>query len=162
MIKISSIEREMKLQRKNITAQNERMNSYKQELATVKSTLQNKEKENESLIKKLADVTMKNKMLEQKQEPHKKRIESLEMLTKTLQSQIEDLKKARTSTKKETGENQMTESKKPENLLPPGLYELLKDLADKPGLGINYTLKLKNYLNEVDAPVSKKSKVISQ
>lgn len=145
------------LQRKNIMAQNERMSSYKQELTATKNNLMNRDKENESLVKKLAELTVQSKLMTQKQEPLKKRVESLETLNKTLTSQIEDLKKSRTIMKKE--ETNAVEKTKVSNELPEGLYELMKELSEKPGLGINYTLKIKNYLNDFDAPAPKKSKV---
>jgi chromosome segregation ATPase len=147
----------MMLQRKNIMAQNERMASYKNELTSTKNNLLNRDKENESLVKKLADLTVQTKMMVQKQEPLKKRVESLETLNKTLSTQLEDLKKSRAIQKKE--EIQVVEKVKTDHSLPDGLYDLLKELADKPGLGINYTLKIKNYLNDIDAPAPKKSKV---
>jgi TolA-binding protein len=145
------------LQRKNAMAVNERVTNYKNEMTNLKSQLVNKDKENESLVKKLADLTVQNKLMNQKQDPLKKRIESLETLNKTLTSQIDDLKK-KTVAKKEDAV-QVVEKAKGENALPSGLYELLKELAEKPGLGLNYTLKIKNYLNDVDAPAPKKSKV---
>jgi chromosome segregation ATPase len=149
----------MMLQRKNIMVQNERVTSYKTELTATKNNLLNRDKENETLVKKLAELTVQTKMMSQKQEPLKKRVESLETLNKTLTSQIEDLKKSRTVMKKE--EAQTVEKVKVDPTLPEGLYELLKELSDKPGLGINYSLKIKNYLNDVDAPAPKKSKVCS-
>jgi kinesin family protein 5 len=154
--RIRSVEREMMLQRKNIMAQNERMASYKNELTATKNNLLNRDKENESLVKKLADLTVQNKMMVQKQEPLKKRLESLETLNKTLTTQLEDLKKSRAIQKKE--ETQVVEKAKIDSSMPEGLYDLLKELAEKPGLGINYTLKIKNYLNDIDAPTPKKSK----
>lgn len=147
----------MMLQRKNIMAQNERMTSYKHELTATKNNLMNRDKENESLVKKLAELTVQSKLMTQKQEPLKKRLESLETLNKTLTEQIDDLKKSRTILKKE--ESQTVEKAKENSKLPDGLYELMKELSDKPGLGINYTLKIKNYLNDIDAPAPKKSKV---
>jgi chromosome segregation ATPase len=147
----------MMLQRKNIMAQNERMASYKNELTSTKNNLLNRDKENDTLVKKLADLTVQSKLMAQKQEPLKKRLESLETLNKTLTTQIEDLKKSRTIQKKE--EVQVVEKAKLDNSLPDGLYDLLKELGDKPGLGINYTLKIKNFLNDIDAPAPKKSKV---
>ena len=146
------------LQRKANTAANERVSNYKNEMTNLKNQLFNKDKESEAFVKKLADLTVQNKMMLQKQDPLKKRLESLETLNLTLKTQNDDLKK-KSTIKKDISESQVVEKTKTDHTLPAGLFELLKELADKPGLGINYTLKIKNYLNDVDAPAPKKSKV---
>lgn len=150
------------MSRKNISYQNEKLNFNKNEISNLKNSLLNREKENENLVKKVAETTLSNKMMIQKQEPLKKRIDSLEQLNKTLQSQIDDLKKSRVVSKKENlNEGTISEKPKQDPSLPSGLYDLLKELVDKPGLGISYTLKIKNYLNDIDPPQTKKPKVMS-
>lgn len=143
-------------------AQNEKLTQNKNEITQLKNQVLNREKEHETLFKKLADLTMNNKMLLQKQEPFKKKIEALEQMNKSLMVQNEDLKKSKLIAKKETvTEGQPVEKPKPDSTMPPGLYELLKEVVDKSGLGINYTLKIKNFLNDIDPPPAKKAKVVA-
>ena len=67
--RVKLLERELQIQRRNLSHQTEKLNTYRKEFANLKATIKLKEKENEDLIQKLADFTLKNIRIEEREEP---------------------------------------------------------------------------------------------